>query len=97
MQVSHWRILDLENGFAYIDAMTPLRIQITELREAKGWTQTELAERAGLRRATLNRYERGHVRAVDLGVLEKLSHALGVAPGLLIVEMPGKGSRGRST
>jgi transcriptional regulator with XRE-family HTH domain len=64
--------------------MTPLLIQIRPLREQRGWTQGELAARAGVTRATVNRLENGRPRSVDLDVLEKLGKALGVSPGLLI-------------
>lgn len=65
--------------------MTPLRVQIKELRTAKKWTQQELADRAKVTRATVNRLENGRQSSIDLAVLERLAGALGVAPGLLIV------------
>ena len=66
--------------------MTPLSLRIREVREIKGWTQTELARRAGIRRATVNRIENARVKAIDLEVLEKLAKALGCDPGYLIVK-----------
>lgn len=65
--------------------MSPLRIRVRELRETLGLTQAELAERAGIRRATVNRIENARVTAIDLGVLESLAQALGVEPGFLII------------
>jgi transcriptional regulator with XRE-family HTH domain len=65
--------------------MSPLRIRVRELRETLGLTQAELAERAGVRRATVNRIENARVTAIDLTVLESLAKALGVEPGFLIV------------
>jgi transcriptional regulator with XRE-family HTH domain len=65
--------------------MSPLRLRVRELREALGLTQAELAEKAGVRRATVNRIENAHVTAIDLEVLEKLADALRVEPGFLIV------------
>jgi transcriptional regulator with XRE-family HTH domain len=67
------------------NVVTPLRVEIRALRESKGWTQGELAEKAKVTRATVNRLENGHPRSIDLNVLERLARALGVAPGLLIV------------
>ena len=67
----------------------PLVLRVRELREALGLTQAELAERAGVRRATVNRSENAHVTAIDLEVLEKLGDALHVEPGFLIVRAPG--------
>ena len=66
--------------------MTPLSLRIREIRQVKGWTQTELARRAGIRRATVNRIENARVKAIDLEVLEKLAKALGCDPGYLIVK-----------
>ena len=66
--------------------MTPLSLRIKEIRQVKGWTQTELARRAGIRRATVNRIENARVKAIDLEVLEKLAKALDVDPGYLIVK-----------
>ncbi len=66
--------------------MTPLSLRIREIRQVKGWTQTELARRAGIRRATVNRIENARVKAIDLDVLEKLAKALDVDPGYLIVK-----------
>ena len=65
--------------------MAALRIRIREFRDTLGWTQAELAERAGIRRATVNRIENAHVKAIDLDVLDKLARALGCEPGYLIV------------
>lgn len=65
--------------------MSPLVLRIRELREALGLTQAELAERAGVRRATVNRIENAKVTAIDLEVLEKLASALRVEPGFIIV------------
>ena len=63
-------------------------VNIRSMREAKGWTQGELAANAGITRATVNRIESGKPRSIDLEVLEKLANALGVAPGLLIGHEP---------
>jgi transcriptional regulator with XRE-family HTH domain len=56
--------------------MSPIGFRVRELREARGWTQTELAKRAGIRRATVNRLENQRVTSIDLTVLEKLAKAL---------------------
>ncbi|MEP6495550.1 MAG: helix-turn-helix transcriptional regulator [bacterium] len=65
--------------------MTPITLRVRELREAKGLTQAELAERAHIRRATVNRIENGKVSGVDFSTLEALALALAVDPGFLIV------------
>lgn len=63
--------------------MTPLLLRIKPLREAAGLSQGELADRIGTRRETLNRLERGKSGRIELELLDKLAHALGVAPGEL--------------
>lgn len=74
-----------------------LRVAIGTLREAKGWSQGELAERANVARATVNRLENGHPRSIDLVVLERLARALDVAPGFLIQAVDEKVAKGRKT
>lgn len=64
--------------------MTPLVVRIAEMRNAKGWTIDQLAEKSGVSRATIIRLEQGHTRQVHLDTLEGLARALGVAPGLLL-------------
>jgi transcriptional regulator with XRE-family HTH domain len=77
--------------------MSPIVLRVRELREALGLTQAELAQRADVRRATVNRIENAHVTAIDLEVLEKLADALGVEPGFLIVRATGgTGSKAKS-
>lgn len=66
--------------------MAPLALRVRELRVAQDISQAELAERAGVRQATISAIERGTTTRIDLDVLERLGKALGVAPGLLITE-----------
>jgi transcriptional regulator with XRE-family HTH domain len=66
--------------------MSPIGFRVRELREARGWTQTERAKRAGIRRATVNRLENQRVTSIDLTVLEKLAKALDVDPAYLLVK-----------
>ena len=54
------------------------------MREARGWTQAELAEQAGVTRATVSRIERRKVASLNLKVFEKLADALDVHPAVLI-------------
>jgi len=57
--------------------------KVRELREAKGWTQDELAEAAQLNRVTVAKYETGKIepKAKTLG---KLAAALGVDADYLL-------------
>ena len=66
----------------------PIALRVRELREARGWSQRELAARAGLRQATIANIELGHTRGVRFDALERLADALGVDPALLIVRTP---------
>ncbi len=63
-------------------------LRLREMRLALGFTQAELAARAGVRRATVSRLENNRVGAIDLIVLEKLADLLGVEPGLLLSRTP---------
>ena len=47
------------------------------LREERGWSQEEFADRAGLHRTYVSAVERG-VRNPTLSVLERLAKALGI-------------------
>jgi transcriptional regulator with XRE-family HTH domain len=67
-----------------------LEIRIQELREAKGWSQAELARRANVRPSTLVDMEKGRAGRVGLDVLERLADALEVDPGFLIRRTRGK-------
>jgi HTH-type transcriptional regulator / antitoxin HipB len=64
-------------------SMTPVRIPLQELREAKGWSQAELARQSGVAQATISRIEAG-TRRVDLDVLERLADSLGVNAVVLV-------------
>jgi transcriptional regulator with XRE-family HTH domain len=74
-------------------AMTPITLRVRELREAKGWSQAELARRAKVRRAMLNELEAGKRQRIDLSILERLAGALEVDPALLLVTTPPKTTR----
>jgi transcriptional regulator with XRE-family HTH domain len=65
----------------------PLRERLAELatlivnaRHAKGWTQQDLAEEAGISRPTVNRYEQGKTTTPDPGVVWPVTRALGLDP-----------------
>lgn len=66
--------------------MTPIVLRVRELREAKGWSQQRLSQKAGIRRATLSAIENNQTTGVDFETLEKLAEALGCDPGYLIVK-----------
>jgi transcriptional regulator with XRE-family HTH domain len=64
-------------------AMSPILLLIREARQKRGWSQRELARRAGVRQATVSQLERG-VRRLDLDVLERVARALGVPANRLL-------------
>jgi transcriptional regulator with XRE-family HTH domain len=45
-------------------------------RIRRGWRQQDLARRAGVSRTMVSRVERGHLRAVQLGVIRSIGAAL---------------------
>jgi len=74
-------------GKLYIAGMSPTRLQLKELRAWRGWSQAELARRAGIVRvATISDYENGRVSLLNMSTLEKLATALGVQVGQLFLE-----------
>jgi len=73
-----------------------MKLRIKELRTALGWTQAELADRACVRRATINRLENHPAITIDLDVLDRIASALGVEPGFVLVRgAASKGGNGR--
>jgi transcriptional regulator with XRE-family HTH domain len=69
-------------------AMTPIHLQIRPLREAKGYSQAELARRSGVPQSTISRLEAGEVGTINLAHLEKLADALAVNASALILHVP---------
>ena len=62
--------------------MTEIGLTLETARRAKGWTQGDLAEAAGVTQATLSRYE-NDLRMPDEDQLRMLANALDVTPALL--------------
>lgn len=54
-------------------------VRLRELRQERGWSQEELAGRAGLHRTFLGGLERGR-NSVSVDRLPELAHAFGVEP-----------------
>jgi transcriptional regulator with XRE-family HTH domain len=57
---------------------------LSRLQELKGWTQTELASRAGLGTPYVNQLLTGRKKSPRLPVLDRLAAALGVSSAVLI-------------
>lgn len=57
---------------------------LRNLRAAKGWTQEQLAKKAGMTRAYVAKLETGGKRNPSLAILQRLARALGVPVGELL-------------
>jgi transcriptional regulator with XRE-family HTH domain len=64
--------------------MSSLKVRVRQERQRRGWTQQELADCVGVRRATISDLERRTVRRLDLGLLERIAKALRVPAKRLI-------------
>ena len=52
--------------------------KVKELREAKGWTQEQLAQKSGLSRVTISLIETGKPKEIMSGTIKALANALEV-------------------
>jgi transcriptional regulator with XRE-family HTH domain len=66
-----------------MDMRVRLGRNVRRLREARGWSQEDYAERAGIHRTYVSDIERGS-RNPTITVVEKLAKPLGVRPGKLL-------------
>ena len=66
---------------------TPIGPRIRRLREERGWSLTELAERAGISRSYLYQIERGESTPTQEKI-DQLAKALGALPSELFGEAP---------
>lgn len=66
-----------------MDICTRLGRNVRRLREEKGWSQEDYADRAGIHRTYVSDIERGR-RNPTITVVEKLARPLGVRAGALL-------------
>jgi transcriptional regulator with XRE-family HTH domain len=66
-----------------VDIRTRLGRNVRRLREEKGWSQEDYADRAGIHRTYVSDIERGR-RNPTVTVVEKLAKPLGVRAGELL-------------
>ena len=66
-----------------MDISTRLGQNVRRLREEKGWSPEDYADRAGIHRTYVSDIERGR-RNPTVTVVEKLAKPLGVKPGRLL-------------
>jgi transcriptional regulator with XRE-family HTH domain len=64
--------------------MAPFGERVAKAREKRGWTQQELAERAGVRYETINRIEKGRHAEPRVYVAVALAKALGTTVDYLV-------------
>lgn len=64
--------------------MSPIQVELRELRERAGLSQSKLSDKAGVRQAAISHIESGRVKRVDLDVLDRLCRALKTTPGELL-------------
>lgn len=57
--------------------------KVRELREAKGWTQEQLAEKCGLTRVTISLIETGKTKEIMSGTVKAIASALEVPVDVL--------------
>lgn len=75
-----------------IDLQTAFGQRVREIRKARGWSQEELAHRAGLHYTYVGGIERGE-RNPALVNIGRIARALGVAPGELFEFDRGRGRK----
>lgn len=66
-----------------MDIQARLGLNVRRLREAKGWSQEDYADRAGIHRTYVSDIERGR-RNPTVTVVEKLAGPFGIATGDLL-------------
>jgi putative transcriptional regulator len=64
--------------------------RIRELRDERGYSQRELARRAGVRQPSLSAIETGQAKRVDVAMLEQIAKALEVELSDLLERKRGK-------
>lgn len=63
-------------------AMT-VRLNLKQWRNFRGLSQSELSERAGVRKASIVAIEKGQAKSVSFDLIERLCRALDVHPSQL--------------
>lgn len=64
-------------------------VRLRRTRRLKGMSQQELADKIGVSKATICRYERGKVENIKKGVLVKIAAELGVSYAYLLdIDLP---------
>lgn len=67
-----------------MQTMTPVRLRVKELRQARGWTQEQLAELSGVNQGTISKIETNKTGGIEFDNLERLANAFGVNAAFLV-------------
>jgi transcriptional regulator with XRE-family HTH domain len=70
---------EYRDSFVAAHLSNTVAAQISMLREANGWTQTELAKRAGMKQSRISALEDPNYENIELGTLRRLASAYDVA------------------
>lgn len=76
---SDFQDLDYRRGYVEAELAARVAIQIRRLREDRGWTQKELAEKAGTKQSAISKLEDPGYGRSSLSVLQKLAEVFDVA------------------
>jgi transcriptional regulator with XRE-family HTH domain len=57
---------------------------INHYRKLNGLTLKEIASRVGITEATMQKYEAGQIKRVDIDMIGKIAKALGISPSTLL-------------
>jgi transcriptional regulator with XRE-family HTH domain len=66
-----------------LQGMSEAHTRVRDLRKAKGWSQIELAKRAGITQSTVSRVEAGDSKSSTADTMASLERALDLPPGSL--------------
>lgn len=64
--------------------------RLRSAREAQGWTIQQVADRAGLDRSTIGKFESGQIRSPSFQTIAQVAHAVGLSLDELIADDPAK-------
>ena len=73
-----------------MDIRVRLGLNVRRLRDERGWSQEDYADRAGIHRTYVSDIERGK-RNPTITIVEKLAKPLGVSASALIDQIPSLG------
>ena len=85
---SKMRVADYRNAFVSSTVAARIAVRINNLRKKAGWTQPQLAEKAGMKQARVSVLEQGDYENFTFSTLKKLAAAFNVAVVVDFVSFP---------